>query len=1095
MDQILPSEIVERLFVVSQNAELRFLSKSFYRISKLTKVRSEFFLLQFGKKFVLDFNSGLPAKFPKIFNSEKLILSLLKKSSKICQEGQSLFCYAIKNSWKEVVKFLLHIFIYVVNSSEMGSFTFAKPLIHLNKNHKFIELALGVLDIQILNLILNSYKFLPNLADINTNKVKVQTHLRIELNEIKFEYIQKVVKERRIDVLDLLFQNGLDIKKKEKIFIPAISNSDIQTIEYLIDKGGNFLHLDNEAFNVACRYGNSNILEYMESHCPKVNLNTRDIQRISIKYGNVEAMKYLHSKGFISYFFNYDNIPAICKHNNTQLFDYLYQKYCNKLTILKLALLHSTQKNNIHMISHLHKNYPDIKDFVDQNFFLICIHCSCPDSAAFYIRNNYFSFSEMVNMEKLMFEDIYSRFKLNDYSMHTKALESLFKLIPLFKSFFAASSNKGHNEYISNWESLLKNRMNHLLIIISKRSRDVNEIKVLIENGADIHTGNYQPLINSCTMSKNIDVIKYLIENGSDVNAQNGQALINACQNQSNSEVIKYLISNGANLHSQNNQSLIEVCFYTDNFELFEFLIKNGSDINSQNGQALINACSRFSDLRKIKYLIDNGVDIHSQNDQALINLFFSYRTKGIFDFLVQNGANIRAQNDQTLINACSKCGNLEHIKYMIENGADINAQLGQPLISACKIDHNIKVIKYLIEGGANVNSQNGQALINFCKVSNKSENLDVIKCMVRNGADINAQNGQALINACSFRRNLPVIKYLVENGADVNLQNSKAFVNACKGNEYDVIKFLIESGCEVNAQNGQPLINMCTSGRSIETLGLLFENGADINAQNGQPLISLCNKFILFNDSFDESFKYLLFKGADINAQKRKVWATLFSGCPSVYLIGYLIQSESSKNSQNDVSLIESFSFQIANPRIPYNIVECLADKMSIISEENFLISFLRNPRFKVLQFFARKGIEIIKFKDFILNCIYELEKYNSNEHCFGLIKSPNMIPWSNSGCIFCHGQGEECLCNLFYGHVSLLDEFSLIILYLMKIGVEFSTSELQEKFGKYLHQLIPIDLNSISFMDNDIPKRFYSNSGDFPLWYSDSLDLRRGL
>ncbi|OLY79274.1 hypothetical protein AYI68_g6660 [Smittium mucronatum] len=83
MEQILPSEVIERIFVFSQNPELRFISRSFHKISKTTKVRSEFFLFRFGPKNCFDFKKGLPAKFPKLFVNENLSLSLVNLGASI----------------------------------------------------------------------------------------------------------------------------------------------------------------------------------------------------------------------------------------------------------------------------------------------------------------------------------------------------------------------------------------------------------------------------------------------------------------------------------------------------------------------------------------------------------------------------------------------------------------------------------------------------------------------------------------------------------------------------------------------------------------------------------------------------------------------------------------------------------------------------------------------------------------------------------------------------------------------------------------------------------------------------------------------------
>ncbi|OLY83081.1 putative ankyrin repeat protein L25 [Smittium mucronatum] len=1064
MEQVLNFEIIERIFVISQNPELRFLSKSFYKISKSTKARSEFFLHRFGKKNVLNFEMGLPAEFPNIFENEKLVLNLMKLGAKTSKVGQELFYYAIENSWVTVVEYLLKVFVRGFEPKKSGGVAYIKPLISLKESkYESVKLALEYLNKPILILILNSHKFNHKLEGQNLRVAIIKKIPKVDLNKVDFNCYLNIVKERRIDILDILFENGLVIKSKKEIFYPAISNSDIETIEYLVKKGGDFSSLEHGPFNIACQTGNIHILEYMVSHCPKLVLHPSSIKGNSIKHGNADAMIFFHSKGLCSHFFNYDVVPFICDHNYTQLLDTIYQIYNNKMTILKFAFLRTVQKNNMVVLTHLIQNYPGIKDFINQDLFMIFIRDSSFATAAFFIQNNHFSFSQMIKFEKLVLEEIHKRDVHYDKKLYAKKSTELFNLIPLFTEFFKTCTIIDKEEYMQSRKTAIRTQMSLFFSAECNQFMPLEKLKLFIEKDYDIHIDNDQPLINACSIKSNLPVIKHLVENGADVNAKNGSPLINACSDD---------------------------MFPTPQLEIIKYLVKKGAEINVRNGQIIINACNSNNPLPALKYLIENGADLHSQNDQAFVNICANTCNIESFMFLVQNGADINAQNGEALIKACFLPEDMQRIKFLIKNGVDIHSQNDKALISTCLESNSLDVFGFLVKNGANIHAQNDQALINACS---KFNNFKIVKYLVESGANINAQNGQALVTACSNARNLDILKYLISNGADVNAQNGRPLIEACKNYEpFDMIKLLIENGADANSQNGMPLINVCKNRPSLATLRILIENGAVVNSQNGLPLINLCNHLLWEDFQFNEPFDYLISCGAGKSNQLGPIWARVFNEYTPSRLLSYLAQTEVNTNLQDFVPLIEDLSDRIVEPKNRYSTTETLAEKMCIITDQNFLISFFKNPRFKVLKFFASKGIEIIKHKDFILNYLIELIGMSYRD-LLPFLLGDSFLEGSSYDCSFCHQYRLRCSCTDIYVNVSYTDEVCVMLMFLKTMGVDFTSSELQEKFGKYLQQIDLIDPNTVSFMDNNAYENFYSNTVEFPMWIDDFDSIRK--
>ena len=140
------------------------------------------------------------------------------------------------------------------------------------------------------------------------------------------------------------------------------------------------------------------------------------------------------------------------------------------------------------------------------------------------------------------------------------------------------------------------------------RTEDVDIVKLLVKNGADVNKENKDgntPLIKACK-KENKNIVKLLIEYGADVNKEN-------------KNIVKLLIEYGADVNKENkdgNTPLIYSCnhYYKD---IAELLIENGADVNKENKDGdtpLIKACEKKYNGNIVKLLIENGADVNKEN-------------------------------------------------------------------------------------------------------------------------------------------------------------------------------------------------------------------------------------------------------------------------------------------------------------------------------------------------------------------------------------------------------------------------------------------------------------------------------------------------
>ena len=101
--------------------------------------------------------------------------------------------------------------------------------------------------------------------------------------------------------------------------------------------------------------------------------------------------------------------------------------------------------------------------------------------------------------------------------------------------------------------------------------------KIMLENGANIHAGNYYALRWSAENGR-LEVLKFLVENGANIHANNDYALRWAARN-GHLKVVEFLVENGANIHAENDCA-VQWAVMDGFFKVVEFLEKAAKKIN-----------------------------------------------------------------------------------------------------------------------------------------------------------------------------------------------------------------------------------------------------------------------------------------------------------------------------------------------------------------------------------------------------------------------------------------------------------------------------------------------------------------------------------
>lgn len=134
---------------------------------------------------------------------------------------------------------------------------------------------------------------------------------------------------------------------------------------------------------------------------------------------------------------------------------------------------------------------------------------------------------------------------------------------------------------------------NNVIFKLASKHCDYDLIKLLINHESNLELSKrhqFVCVINNYAFKRAIDeqyfnIVKLLLENGADIHSENDYALKKATQ-QGCFKIVKLLIENGANIHFKNNLAL-KIAIKNRYFNIVELLLENGADIYFRNNYVL----------------------------------------------------------------------------------------------------------------------------------------------------------------------------------------------------------------------------------------------------------------------------------------------------------------------------------------------------------------------------------------------------------------------------------------------------------------------------------------------------------------------------
>ncbi|XP_025099397.1 protein phosphatase 1 regulatory subunit 12A-like isoform X6 [Pomacea canaliculata] len=205
-------------------------------------------------------------------------------------------------------------------------------------------------------------------------------------------------------------------------------------------------------------------------------------------------------------------------------------------------------------------------------------------------------------------------------------------------------------------------------------SGDREEVKNLLERGADINTANVDGLtaLHQACIDDNLDMVEFLVEHGADVDVcdNEGWTPLHATASCGFTEIARYLLKKGANVAAVNNDGDLAIDIAED--EEMEKLLQEEMDKKGVNAEAARREEENCMLADAQKWLGSNNIEdkIHPKTGATALHVAAAKGYINVMNLLLQAGANVNVQDNDgwTPLHAAVHWGQEDACQNLVEH-------------------------------------------------------------------------------------------------------------------------------------------------------------------------------------------------------------------------------------------------------------------------------------------------------------------------------------------------------------------------------------------------------------------------------------------
>ncbi|KAF2899013.1 hypothetical protein ILUMI_07160, partial [Ignelater luminosus] len=415
-------------------------------------------------------------------------------------------------------------------------------------------------------------------------------------------------------------------------------------------------------------------------------------------------------------------------------------------------------------------------------------------------------------------------------------------------------------------------KQDHTALYFAVNNNNLDIVKILIENRADIHLPyeNKRTVLHVASINGFIDCIKELHYSGADINTsdENGKTPLHYAVQNTQIKSVEYLLQLGADVNKADTFGRTFVHYAVqnlnlENLKLFDNFAFNTLNTKDRDGRTLVHYAIRRIKVEKIDYLLPLGKKHNHWHHYRSTPFHRAFKEDKLCNikFLIRSGGNINETDNcgRTALQYAVEENNLETIEYLLELGADINKSDRDnrtPLFNAVQFG-KINVIKWLLDSNADVNKYDTSKRAPI-HVATAKTFIACVRMLITSGANINlsASDGCTPLFIAIMKNNDKLVKLLVESGANVNKSSQHSFnyvTSECSGQltehgnslaplhmaiqlkNINIIRYILESKVKINQtdSNGWTALHFAASNNCIECVDDLVRKGAGLHFQS----------------------------------------------------------------------------------------------------------------------------------------------------------------------------------------------------------------------------------------------------------------------
>lgn len=264
-------------------------------------------------------------------------------------------------------------------------------------------------------------------------------------------------------------------------------------------------------------------------------------------------------------------------------------------------------------------------------------------------------------------------------------------------------------------------------LLDAARNGDLNEVKRLLQRGADVNAQDQNGTSALMMAAGNLDIVKLLVSHGAYINANDntGRTVLDEAK----SQLMELAVGGSGRFAELSNADPATIRHQQ---KIVEFL---------EEYQKLVEWVEK-GNLVAAREALAKGADVNARNDDGTTILMIAVAKghKDIAKLLVSKGADVNAKKERVdkgmtaLMYACLK-GDFNTVSLLIIKKADVNAAADglTPLMCAAGTGHK-KIVELLIIKGADVNARldDGRTALALAK---ENKHTQVVRLLKRHGA------------------------------------------------------------------------------------------------------------------------------------------------------------------------------------------------------------------------------------------------------------------------------------------------------------------------------------------------------------------------